>query len=112
MKPFNRRQFLHLAGLGMSALAVQQLLSACGIKIPEATATQVLPPAIPPTSTESSSPTPSEIQSTQTPLARPDLVIVHGKDPESMVRKGIEAIGGMARFVKSGANVIIKPNIC
>lgn len=112
MKTLNRRRFLHLAGLGMSALAVQQLLTACGIKSPESTASQGLPQTIPPTSTNPLSPTPSETQTIQPPLAIPDLVIVHGKDPETMVRQGIEAIGGMTRFVKSGADVIIKPNIC
>jgi uncharacterized protein (DUF362 family) len=42
----------------------------------------------------------------------PYLSVVRGKDPEAITRKAIDAIGGIGRFVKKGANVIVKPNIC
>lgn len=41
----------------------------------------------------------------------PDLVAVHGGEPEAMWNAGITALGGMERFVKPGAKVVVKPNI-
>lgn len=55
-----------------------------------------------PTDTPSPSPT----------MAYPDLSVARNGDPEDMVRKAIEALGGMKRFVNSGDQVIVKPNIC
>jgi uncharacterized protein (DUF362 family) len=43
--------------------------------------------------------------------AYPDLVLVEGESPREIVRKAIEAIGGMKRFVKRGDIVVVKPNI-
>lgn len=40
-----------------------------------------------------------------------DLVAVMGGEPAELYRKGIEAMGGMGRFVKKGQKVTIKPNI-
>jgi len=40
-----------------------------------------------------------------------DLVVAEGQDPYLNTVKAIEAMGGMARFVKKGAVVVIKPNI-
>ncbi len=40
------------------------------------------------------------------------LVVVRGGEPDALVRRAIEAMGGMGAFVKKGADVIIKPNIC
>ena len=42
----------------------------------------------------------------------PHLVVARGEEPEEMVRQGIKALGGMERYMKPGADVIIKPNIC
>ena len=33
-------------------------------------------------------------------------------DPAEITRRAIAALGGIERFVKPGANVIVKPNIC
>jgi uncharacterized protein (DUF362 family) len=35
-----------------------------------------------------------------------------GADPAELTRRAIAALGGIERFVKPGANVIVKPNIC
>jgi uncharacterized protein (DUF362 family) len=35
-----------------------------------------------------------------------------GADPAELARRAIAAVGGIERFVKSGADVIVKPNIC
>jgi uncharacterized protein (DUF362 family) len=41
------------------------------------------------------------------------LVVARGgDDPEALVRRAMAALGGMERFVKPGASVIIKPNVC
>jgi uncharacterized protein (DUF362 family) len=36
---------------------------------------------------------------------------VRGPDPAANVRRAVEALGGMGRFVKKGEKVVIKPNI-
>ena len=41
----------------------------------------------------------------------PDLVAVQKGSPEKMFDKGIEALGGMKKFVKKGQTVVVKPNI-
>ena len=40
-----------------------------------------------------------------------EMAIVHGPDPSANVRRAVEAMGGMGRFVKRGERVVIKPNI-
>jgi len=40
------------------------------------------------------------------------LAVARGADPGAITRTALAAIGGIERFVKSGADVIIKPNIC
>jgi uncharacterized protein (DUF362 family) len=40
------------------------------------------------------------------------LAVAHGPDPAATTRAAIDALGGMASFVSSGFDVIIKPNIC
>jgi uncharacterized protein (DUF362 family) len=35
-----------------------------------------------------------------------------GADPAELTRRAIAAVGGIERFVKPGADVIVKPNIC
>lgn len=58
----------------------------------------------------SPSPTPS-VAPTAVP-EYPHLAVARGGEPEDLVRRAIEALGGMARFVRPGDDVIIKPNIC
>jgi len=40
-----------------------------------------------------------------------DLVAIKGGEPEEMFDKGIEAFGGLSKFVKKGQKVVVKPNI-
>jgi uncharacterized protein (DUF362 family) len=42
----------------------------------------------------------------------PYLAVVRGANPSAITRAAINALGGMARFVKKGNDVIIKPNMC
>jgi uncharacterized protein (DUF362 family) len=43
--------------------------------------------------------------------AAPDLVAVMGGEPEVMLDKALEAIGGIGKFIKKGQKIVIKPNI-
>jgi uncharacterized protein (DUF362 family) len=40
-----------------------------------------------------------------------DLIAVKGGEPDVMLQKGMEALGGIPSFVKKGQKVVIKPNI-
>ncbi|MHB8203499.1 MAG: DUF362 domain-containing protein [Desulfomonilaceae bacterium] len=41
----------------------------------------------------------------------PDMSICNGKDAALITRQAVEALGGIKRFVKPGAKVVIKPNM-
>lgn len=43
---------------------------------------------------------------------QPYLAVARGADPAAITRAAVAALGGIERFVRSGADVIIKPNIC
>jgi len=85
MTNITRRDFLKLAGL----TGVGAALAAAGCK-----------PAGPSESVSG----PSGDQSY--------LAIVRGPDPAAITETAIAALGGIERFVKSGDDVIVKPNIC
>ncbi len=61
-------------------------------------------------------PSPSRSAATPVASATPPtpayLAVATGPDPAAITRAAVAAVGGMERFVKSGADVIIKPNIC
>ena len=40
------------------------------------------------------------------------LAVARGESPKAMVQAALQALGGIERFVKSGNDVIIKPNMC
>ncbi|OQX86358.1 cytoplasmic protein [candidate division KSB1 bacterium 4484_87] len=40
-----------------------------------------------------------------------DLAVVRNGQPAAMVRKAVEMLGGMSKFVKKGQTVVVKPNI-
>jgi uncharacterized protein (DUF362 family) len=65
------------------------------------TVTPVPPTAIPPTATKA-------------PASAAYLAVARGKgaDPAELTRRALAAIGGIERFVKRGAEVVVKPNIC
>lgn len=114
MKKVSRRDFLHLMGVGIGGVTAAQLISGCETDYPSPTINPEpsLTPLQPqPTSTPTPSPQ-STFTQQPTPPEYPYLVVTHGEDPEQHIRQGIKALGGMERFMKSGADVIIKPNIC
>lgn len=87
MSNLNRRMFLKLAGL----TGIGALLSTTGCA-PEQIETQQR--EVP------------EMASDQ-----PYLAVVHGADPAAITTTAVQTLGGMSRFVKSGDDVIVKPNI-
>jgi uncharacterized protein (DUF362 family) len=105
----SRRQFARLmAGVGLGAV-----LASCGE--PETS-------SAPQGWSEPSSPT--SLAAGETPTLGPAatdvplppqaayLAVARGEDPRSITGAALAAIGGMARFVNPGDDVIIKPNIC
>ncbi len=40
-----------------------------------------------------------------------DLIVVNNAEPEILVRKAVEELGGMSNFVSNGDIVVVKPNI-
>ena len=43
--------------------------------------------------------------------ASPDLAVMRGDSPDAAVVAAVAALGGMERFVKPGAKVVVKPNV-
>jgi uncharacterized protein (DUF362 family) len=43
--------------------------------------------------------------------AFPDLAVAQGDDPAALVRRTVEALGGMRRFISRGDVVLVKPNM-
>jgi uncharacterized protein (DUF362 family) len=88
MNRLSRRRFLGLAGatVGMALLG-----PGCG--------GQTAPPAA-----RQPGPEPTGDQ--------PYLAVAHGGDPAAITRAALAALGGIERFVRPEADVIIKPNIC
>jgi uncharacterized protein (DUF362 family)/predicted small lipoprotein YifL len=85
----SRRQFVRL----LAATGLGATLAACGGKGP-ATSQK----------TSQEAPTPNGDQAY--------LAVARGGDPKAITRAALAAIGGIERFVKSGDDVIVKPNIC
>jgi uncharacterized protein (DUF362 family) len=125
--PFNRREFLRLlslAGLGGAVSACKPLAKTLSVPA-TATANKVSPtttatPTIRPINADGKA-TPGQASSTpsssSTPTPQPTasqayLSIMHGADPAQITIAAVAALGGMERFVASGDDVIIKPNIC
>ncbi|MGD9819695.1 MAG: DUF362 domain-containing protein [Desulfomonilaceae bacterium] len=41
----------------------------------------------------------------------PDVIVSYGTNPSEITRAAVDGLGGMARFVKQGSKVVIKPNM-
>jgi len=90
MSTITRREFLKLGG----AAAASTLLFSTGCS---SNAGGVSSGRLPP-------PTPGSDQAY--------LAVARGADPAAITKAALDALGGIERFVKSGHDVIIKPNIC
>jgi uncharacterized protein (DUF362 family) len=89
MTDLSRRQFIRLAG----AAVVGAVLFEPGCAPSPAPSTGRRAPSVP--------------ASDQVYLA-----VARGGDPAAITKAALSAVGGIERFVKSGNDVIIKPNIC
>ena len=125
MSRFSRRDFLRWL-MTLSAAGISSYLSGCNTMSPTPT---VLPPEgadqptdaptatqppgpeeageAPPAAAESTAAEPTAAESAYLAVARGQ-----GAPPDELARRAIAALGGMERFVKPGAQVIVKPNIC
>ncbi len=112
MKKFSRRDFLRLLALSAGSLTLDQILIACGLKPTPGLPTQIpISPTLSRTALPNATQPPATAMPTQTPPPA-DLVVARGGAPETMVRRALEAFGGMKTFVPKGASVVVKPNIC
>jgi uncharacterized protein (DUF362 family) len=130
MTTIPRREFIRKAAATAGGLTGAWLLQACGgsqtpqspTEPPAPTGVPTRPPAASPTAFQAgaaptaageaaSAPTAASAAPSPTP-GIPDLAVARGGEPEDLVKRAISALGGMERFVKSGASVVIKPNIC
>lgn len=87
MPHLSRRDFLKLSGLTTASL----VLMGTGCSAPAAPAA------------------PRQVNQPGTDQAY--LAVARGADPAAIVQAALAALGGIERFVKSGNNVVIKPNI-
>ena len=115
MSNLSRRDFLRYL-MTLSAVGMYSYLSGC----------KSIEPALTEMPTERANP-PTKAPAAVTPHAAASATteesvsnegaymgVAHGKavGPEELTRRAIAAVGGIERYVKKGADVIIKPNIC
>jgi uncharacterized protein (DUF362 family) len=120
----SRRDFLKTVITGTGLMGLESLLSGCeydlSVPLPApSTSTPAIETQNPvgqinrPDESESTlAPTETSLSPTGTAAPIPDMVVVRSGEPEDLVRRALEALGGMSRFVPDGANVVVKPNIC
>ena len=93
-QPVNRREFLKgVAMLGSLAFLSSSLPACLQETELKPTGTSAGVPAAPPSGATY-------------------LAVARGESPTAIVQAALKALGGIERFVKSGNDVIIKPNIC
>jgi uncharacterized protein (DUF362 family) len=106
-KKLNRREFLKRSALATAGFT----LAGCAkepvnlLPTPFTSATQAL-------NLVENKPEESVPTSNQPTYGDVYLAITRGEDVPEMVRRAMAAIGGIERFISSGDEVIIKPNIC
>lgn len=94
----DRRQFIRGMGIGVMSLG----LAGCDLKIPgnnDATGENISQKKGHETTTSAAS-----------PYDRTKLIIAEGTEPNSLIEKGLIALGGIGLLVKKGSSVVIKPN--
>ncbi len=124
MNELSRRHFLRilaaslgsLGGIYLSGCLNQEKLLSKSLSPDKISSTTFLTDptstTAPPTETDQQTSAPEDTPAPSPTMAYPDLAVARHGDPEVMVRKAVKALGGMKRFVKSGDEVIVKPNIC
>ena len=69
------------------------------------------PPPAETTASATATGSPNATGTAGSPATLPDLAVTTGNDPAANTRLAVELLGGMSRFVKPGARVVVKPNI-
>jgi uncharacterized protein (DUF362 family) len=95
MRDCTRREFLKITG--MTAAGAALTAAGCGSQ----------PVVDPPQQNRRSSPLASGARG-----ERPPLAVAYGPSAADITAAAVAALGGMEAFVRPGADVIIKPNIC
>jgi uncharacterized protein (DUF362 family) len=118
MENKTRRAFLQWMAIQMGAIFGGSFLSSCGGQEPHSMQTTALPIAKPiqPTEFETTDAATQIEQTTAepatTPKGQPHMAVARGGEPAALVRHAIAALGGMQHFVRTGDDVIVKPNAC
>ena len=116
MKNLNRRDFLKRSVMGLGAVTLGQMLAGCAPSATENAAgitDSPQPSPLPATLRPTTVPPTEPAQLASKPVSVADLAVARGgDDPEDLVRNAMAAIGGMERFVRKGASVVVKPNMC
>lgn len=87
----NRRQFIQGVGYGVLTLSA----AGCGVSLPGSSGTVPAKPAA---------------SAVASPYDKSKLIVAAGKEPELLIEKGFQALGGIEKLVAKGATVVIKPN--
>ncbi len=113
MVRINRREFLKQVSSATRAVTITTLLTACGLQnTADKISQSSTPTSTPFKPSDNFSPSPQNNPTPEPYDLMTRMAIVRNGEPEELVRKALEVFGGIQTFVKSGANVIIKPNIC
>jgi uncharacterized protein (DUF362 family) len=118
MHKLSRRDALRWISLQIAALAGAHILAACGDGESPTDVQDGSPGSSPaeaatvPPSGDAAAQDVQPVEATATPESYPHLTVARGGEPEDLVRSALAALGGMGRFVHSGDDVIVKPNIC
>jgi uncharacterized protein (DUF362 family) len=108
--------------MSLSATGLSSYLIGCGKPQPTPTMQPNTPTPVststnPPAAAATATTAPTNTAPTPT-AAQPDtsegayLAVARGFGATELTRRAIAAVGGIGRYVKQGANVIVKPNIC
>ena len=122
MSSYSRRDFLRFL-MTLSAAGISSYLSGCktmesaSTNIPTEAAiipTEAVTATMPPASAATTPQDPTATATEPTSAEGAYLAVTRGKgsSPGELTRRAIAAVGGIERYVKQGADVIIKPNIC
>lgn len=119
MRDVDRRTFLLTTGRWLALAALAPAVSGCGRLLgwsdsqgrvaedAEIASEEDGATAAPGTATTGTSSAPT----TTNAMSTPDLAVIRGESPDLNVRAAVARLGGMERFVKPNARVVVKPNV-
>jgi uncharacterized protein (DUF362 family) len=126
MREVDRRTFLLYTGRWLALAGLAPAISGCGqllgwsdsqgrISTTEGEPTWTGSTATTTTAAPSSTATPGSTTTSSDAAATnsmaPDLAVIRGESPDLNVRAAVAQLGGMERFVKRDARVVVKPNV-